>query len=349
MSDRTLIILSPGFAGSEDETSCLPAQQIFVKALQRTDPSLNIIIMAFQYPYKKKVYQWKGITVIPFGGKNRGHVFRRLLWVSVIKTLKALHKQNNIVGILSFWLGECAYVSRLIAKQYSIREYIWILGQDAKKYNPYVGRIRPKENTLVAISDSVAEELFVNYGLRPSYVIPIGIDTSMFQEAEVERDIDILGAGSLIPLKRYDLFIKLIFDLKEQHPGIRSVICGTGIEQKGLSEMITNAGLASNIELAGELPHQSVIDQMKRSRIFLHPSSYEGFSSVCAEALYSGAHVVSFCKPMAQGYLNWHVVSNYDQMYTTVLGLLTGPVSYDKVLAHSVEQSAATILDLYSH
>ena len=50
---NTLIILSPGFAANEEDTTCLPPQQVFVKALNRNFPSLQIIILAFQYPRLK--------------------------------------------------------------------------------------------------------------------------------------------------------------------------------------------------------------------------------------------------------------------------------------------------------
>ena len=36
---KTLIILSPGFAKDEADTTCLPAQQVFIKALNKNFPS----------------------------------------------------------------------------------------------------------------------------------------------------------------------------------------------------------------------------------------------------------------------------------------------------------------------
>ena len=346
MPDRTLIILTPGFPGSEAETSCLPAQQLFIKALHRADPKLNIIIIAFQYPFTKNVYQWNGITVIPFNGRNRGHVFRRILWVKAIRLLKALRRQNNVIGILSFWLGECAYVSHLFASRYDIPQFYWLLGQDAKKDNAFIKKIEPNPQSLIAISDFIANEFYKNYSIMPDHVIPVGIDPNMFDDVAASRDIDILGAGSLIPLKQYDVFIRVIADLKKDFPGIRTQICGEGPERKLLTAAIKVGGLASNIELRGELPNQQVIGLMQSTRIFLHPSLYEGFSGVCAEALYAGAHVVSFCKPINKDFEHWHVVKDYGEMVLKVRELLSVALEHERVLTYSVDEAADKILKL---
>jgi len=46
MKDKqTLIILSPGFAANEEDTTCLPAQQSFILTLKKNFPSLNIIVI----------------------------------------------------------------------------------------------------------------------------------------------------------------------------------------------------------------------------------------------------------------------------------------------------------------
>ena len=73
------VILSPGFAASADDSTCLPMQQQFVKTISSQYPQLKIIVLSFQYPYHQKEYEWNGITVIPFEGRNKGGVQRLLL------------------------------------------------------------------------------------------------------------------------------------------------------------------------------------------------------------------------------------------------------------------------------
>jgi len=42
---ETLVILSPGFPGNEADSTCMPPQQIFVKALRAICPGLEIIVL----------------------------------------------------------------------------------------------------------------------------------------------------------------------------------------------------------------------------------------------------------------------------------------------------------------
>ena len=53
---------------------------------------------------------------------------------------------------------------------------------------------------------------------------------------------------------------------------------------------------------------------MQRSRVFLHPSSYEGFSGVCLEAIYAGARVISFTRPMKKDIEGWKVAASLSEM-----------------------------------
>src|SRR5450432_381885 len=94
---KALIILSPGFPKDEADTTCLPSQQIFVKALNKNFPSLIIIILSFQYPFSTSAYSWCGNMVIPFYGMKTGITARLLLWRRLWRTLHKLKKENNIV------------------------------------------------------------------------------------------------------------------------------------------------------------------------------------------------------------------------------------------------------------
>src|SRR5579871_6486186 len=91
-----LIIISPGFAASKEDSTCLPLQQNLIKAINKKFSSLKIIILAFQYPYAASEYNWNGNKIISFGGENKGKIFRLLLWRRVSLQLKRLYKEENI-------------------------------------------------------------------------------------------------------------------------------------------------------------------------------------------------------------------------------------------------------------
>jgi glycosyltransferase involved in cell wall biosynthesis len=345
---ETLVILTPGFPKNEADTTCLPPQQIFVKALKEICPGLNIIVLTFQYPFYAAEYQWHGVKVISIGGKDKGRVFRMLTWQKVWLTLRKLNKNYKLIGLLSFWMGECAFVGDKFAKRHKLTHYSWLLGQDAKKGNKYFSWIKPQGESLIALSDFVAREVKKNYKITPVTVIPVGIDKSLFGTAPAKRDIDILGAGSLIPLKQYHLFIEVIAFLKAAHPDIKAVICGKGPEMEHLQELTATKGLSGNVLFIGELPHVDALALMQRAKVFLHPSNYEGFGAVLSEALYSGAHIVSFCKPMDKNYRHHYIVNDVAEMERTTLALLNSKkLDHEPVLMCPIEQIAKNMISLF--
>jgi glycosyltransferase involved in cell wall biosynthesis len=344
----TLIILTPGFPADENDTACVPAQQVFVRYLKKTYPQLNIIILSFQYPFTKNIYSWEGIQVIPFAGKERSGFRRLLLWIRVYKTLQRLRRENKVVGILSFWFTECPLVGKRFARKYGLRHFTWLLGQDARKNNRYVQRSRPGGNELVALSDFIRDEFEKNYVVRPAHVIPPGIDTVLFDQQQPVKDIDILCAGSLIPLKQYTIAIEVIAELKNKFPDIKAVIAGKGPEKDMLQSLISKLGLASNVSLTGELTHREVLRLMQKTKVFLHPSSYEGFGVVCTEALYASAAVISFVKPMKEPIPNWHIVATNEEMVATAMQLLASFTPAAPLNVYPVEENVKKMMSLFS-
>lgn len=348
MSDKTLIILSPGFPMNEADTTCLPSLQVFVKNLKQENPLLKIVILSFQYPFFIEPYTWHGVTVMGFAGRNKGKFYRVRIWLLVWKKLKSLNKTNNVIGILSFWLGDCSFIGKRFGKRYNIKHYAWLLGQDAKKNNRYKYLINPTGNELIAISDSIAETFYNNYGIKIKSIIPIGIDDTLYKEVDIERNIDIMGAGSLIPLKRYDLFLEVISEVRKEMQELNVMLCGTGPEEETLYKLAETLKIQKNVRLSGELSHSSILFNMRHTKIFLHTSSYEGFSTVCAEALRAGAHVISFCKPMENDFKHWHIVNTKKEMIMKTITLLKDPNrDHSPVSTCNIHETVSRIMQLF--
>jgi glycosyltransferase involved in cell wall biosynthesis len=227
----TIIILTPGFATDEMDSTCLPAQQTFTKALKENFPAVNIIVLSFHYPFFRESYQWHGVDVISLNGRNRGKLFKVLLWRKAMRQLKNIYRENNVIGLLSFWHGECAWIGKRFSRKYGLKHFCWILGQDAKKGNRFVRKTHPLPDELIALSDSLQAEFEKNYSVRPAHVIPPGIDIRQFPEKKLVRDIDVLAAGWLTPLKQFGIFLSTVYEIKKHFPGVRAVLCGRGPEE----------------------------------------------------------------------------------------------------------------------
>lgn len=345
---NTLIVLSPGFPENEADTTCLPAQQALINSLNANFKNLNIIVLSFQYPFVSVPYRWNGNRIIPFNGKNRGRLYRLRTWLRVWQMLKRLNRENEIIGILSFWCTECALLGARFGKKHSIRHFTWILGQDALKKNKFIAWIRPPARSLLAMSPFLAGEFYKNHGIKPTIIIPNGIEASSFPARNPKKDIDLLGVGSLISLKQFDVLIRVTKKLQESLSRISAVICGKGPQEEALRKMILDLDLQKNVSLIGERGHEEVLQWMSRCKLLLHPSSYEGFSTVCLEALYSGAHVISFCDPMVGENPHWHIVRNEEEMTAMALKILLDPdTDFSPELIYSMDDSAGKLMKLF--
>jgi glycosyltransferase involved in cell wall biosynthesis len=146
------------------------------------------------------------------------------------------------------------------------------------------------------------------------------------------------------------MFIAAVGALKGKHPSVKAILCGAGPLLHELKRQAQQLGLENNITFTGEITHEETLKHMQRSRVFFHPSSYEGFSGACLEALYAGAHVVSFFAPMHAWIRHWHVVENQDEAIEKIDALLRLPAGdNDPVLPYRIEDSAREMLRLFGH
>ncbi len=126
------------------------------------------------------------------------------------------------------------------------------------------------------------------------------------------------------------------------------MLIGDGPEKTKLQTLIETHGLQSNIIMVGELPHPEVLQLMQRAKIFLHPSSYEGFGIVCIEALYGGCQVISFCKPMRKDIEHWHIAGSQQAMLEQTVKILQDPTSgYKRILAFDINDTAKKMMQLF--
>jgi glycosyltransferase involved in cell wall biosynthesis len=223
-----------------------------------------------------------------------------------------------------------------------------VLGQDARRQNKYPRRLKPDDSELIALSDFVRDEFLKNHGITPSYTVPAAIDASEFKKYEVTKDVDILAAGSLISLKQYDVFVEIVSAIQKTLPGVKAVLIGDGPERTRLEGMVKELGLKGNLVMTGELPHKQVLDHMQRAKVFLHPSSYEGFGVVCLESLYAGAQVISFCKPMKNEIHRWHTVKRKEEMIEKAVTILRDDkFNGERILPYSIDDQAKGILKIF--
>jgi L-malate glycosyltransferase len=171
-------------------------------------------------------------------------------------------------------------------------EYLGRIGAGGKVLERLAARV-PAHT--VAISETTKAGLVSIAGDREITVLPIGIDTEEIDSVlPAKNSSDVLFAGRLIREKHVDVLVDAVGILRLASPGIRCLIVGDGPERINLEEKVRSMHLSDSILFTGFLPRsEDVIAHMKSSRVFVLPSTREGFGISALEALAAGLPVVT--------------------------------------------------------
>jgi len=207
-----VIILVPGFPGNESETDCLPPVQNFVKVLAQRNPGISIEVVSFQYPFTARTYLWHGATVQAIGGGSKPFPWRLRSWMRASWHVYQAMRQRKVVVLHSMWLAECTYVASWISRWSGAKHVASIRGQDALEQNPYLRHLPFARMTITAGSENAARAFEKSTGRKVDRIVPSGLDTESMhlQSDSGRRTIDILGVGSLSPIKDYSSFLDIV-------------------------------------------------------------------------------------------------------------------------------------------
>ncbi|MFH0853881.1 MAG: glycosyltransferase family 4 protein [bacterium] len=100
----------------------------------------------------------------------------------------------------------------------------------------------------------------------------------------------ILSAGRIVQWKGFDLLVDIMPELLAVNPKFKLVIVGDGPGMASLKSKVKSQKLCENgiISLTGKLEHKELLDLMKKSKVFILNSGYEGLSHVIIEAMQKG-------------------------------------------------------------
>jgi 1,2-diacylglycerol 3-alpha-glucosyltransferase len=345
-----ILFLVPGFPRDEKDSTCIPALQQYVYHFAKHNPNILVRVIAFQYPYTKRKYNWNGIEVCPCGGKGRRRLGRLITWLRAIEYVLQEHFRNEVLLIHSFWLEECTFIGQLMSKILFTKHIASIMGQDALQRNLYLKYLSFSSMLISAGSPNAGDAFYNSTRRKVDAIIPIGLDVSNFKTNRIEqtRKIDILGVGSLIPLKNYKLFIEIIGKLERDFPKINAAIIGDGAERSLLNKMILEKGMENNIELLGELSRTETIQYMYRSKILLHTSNYESQGYVFLEALYCGLTVICFDVGFVEKSEYMSVCSDEIEMLNNLKGILNHKLTHLPILLKSIEETVSEFEFIYA-
>jgi L-malate glycosyltransferase len=151
----------------------------------------------------------------------------------------------------------------------------------------------------ITISKTTAIRFEASFGTPAPRIIPVGIDAGKILSIPPSKEkSDLIFAGRLIKEKHVDLLIRAFYRLLLEKPDLILQIVGDGPEKKDLCDLITHLKIEGHVEFKGFLDsHDEILALMKSSRVFVIPSTREGFGIIALEALACGIPVVTVIDP----------------------------------------------------
>lgn len=117
----------------------------------------------------------------------------------------------------------------------------------------------------------------------------------LVRPAGIEPAPVILGAGRLVPQKRFDRLIDVFAAIAGDFPEYRLRIVGDGPLRDQLRQRAEATGVGRRIEFPGAV--RDIESEYARARLFVLTSDFEGFPNVLAEAMSLGLPVVAIDCP----------------------------------------------------
>lgn len=157
-------------------------------------------------------------------------------------------------------------------------------------------RIYREARYVLAVSEVLAERIAQICPAARIRVVGNLVRSSVFARRLTGRilgdRIKIVSICSLSPNKRMHIAIQALLELPEtMRVRIDHHIVGEGPERAALEEQSRKGGLHTIFH--GNLPHDRVMAVLAEADLFLHPSAYETFGVVIAEAMALGVPVVA--------------------------------------------------------
>ena len=122
------------------------------------------------------------------------------------------------------------------------------------------------------------------------YVNPGGIAPPSVAESN-GKDVDLIITCRLAPVKRLDVFLRIVRAVADRRPGLKAVIVGSGREERMLRELKIELALDGILEMPGQ--QADVQPWLRRARLFMLTSDSEGVPLAIMEAMQLGLPCVA--------------------------------------------------------
>jgi len=260
----------------------------------------------------KKGIEVKIITYGPSGISRKTPKGLRHLIYFFVCFFKAL--DSDIIyaqGAISSGLP-AILVSKILRKKFIIKivgDYAWEQGVgrfgvkdliekfQKKKYGWQVELLRKIQKWVIRKADKIIvpskflKKIVSEWGINPKKIkIIYNTFEGIKSNHKEQRENFLLSVGRLVPWKGFDILIKALSELPKD---ISLKIVGIGPEKKKLEKLVFKLGLEKRIKFLGSILHKDLLKLMKRAKIFVLNTGYEGLPHIVLEAMGTGLVVIT--------------------------------------------------------
>lgn len=180
--------------------------------------------------------------------------------------------------------------------------------------------ILERANVVLNVSEHAQNDILKS-GIAPKRKIVTynPVNTDKFRISE-KKEKSFLFFSRLDHFKGALRCLTIFNALRLKYPDWKFVVIGEGEDLAPMQELIkANPGLATQVELKGQLKREAIIEQMAKSAFLIFPSLHETFGLVAAEALACGVPVIATNKTAPKEFV------------TNKNGLLVDPLNNEEI------------------
>ncbi len=212
--------------------------------------------------------------------------------------IKGTFKKYDIINfhiaypMLTYW----HWIKKWVKKPIVITEHwsAYHFNFGAKKQLPRIQKIFRQNIPVITVSEALAKDI-QQFAKRkyPCYIVPNVVDEKVFFHINNQERNPFFFMVSQWKKPKTPLLVMQAFLESKYSDNFTLKIGGYGSLWDDMQNFVKEKNAEGKIELLGLLESRQIADSMQKCTAFLHPSDYETFSVVCAEAVASGAYVIA--------------------------------------------------------
>lgn len=140
--------------------------------------------------------------------------------------------------------------------------------------------------------------------------------------------------------KRQDLLIKSIPNIIKENDKIKIIFIGSGINLIKNRNLAEKLGVDKNVKFLGSIPNEDVLSLISLSDFIIHPTEFEGLSTVMKEAMaqgriFIGSDIKSISDFIVDGHNGFLIKNDHLNISEKINDILSNNYNLDKIQKNS--------------